>query len=199
MQLSHSRATSRAGKAHGRRHAARRSCAALGSWRAKWVGLSNDGVYMDFRRVVEQYHTAADEFSRGDPLPVKEIFSHREDVSLANPFGPAVRGWKKVSNALDFASARFRDGAVTGFETIAEYVGADLATILEVERWKAKVSGREQVSSFELRVTSTFRREAGTWKLVHRHADPIATPHADGPLRSTGGQDVASSPRGETR
>jgi ketosteroid isomerase-like protein len=138
---------------------------------------------MDLQKIVQQYHSSADEFSRGDPEPVKTVFSHRDDVTLANPFGPAVRGWKHVSEAPDYASSRFRDGVVTSFETIAEYVTSDLATILEIERWKAKVSGREEVASFDLRVTSTFRREKGTWKLVHRHADPIVTPHPDGPLR----------------
>ncbi len=49
---------------------------------------------MDLRQVVGQYHAAADTFSRGDPLPVKMIFSHRDDVTLANPFGPVVRGWQ---------------------------------------------------------------------------------------------------------
>ena len=142
---------------------------------------------MDFAQVVEQYHAAADEFSRGDPQPVKMIFSHRDDVTLANPFGPAVGGWNRVSEALDFASSRFRDGQVTSFETLAKYESSDLATILEIERWRAKVSGRAAVDSFDLRVTSTFRREDGTWKLVHRHADPIAQFHPDGPIRSTAG------------
>src|SRR5689334_25209363 len=112
---------------------------------------------MDLQNVVQQYHTAADEFARGDPEPVKQIFSHRDDVTLANPFGPAVRGWKQVSEALTFASARFREGAVTSFESIAQYVAPELATILELERWQAKVSGRHEFSAFELRVTSTFR------------------------------------------
>jgi ketosteroid isomerase-like protein len=142
---------------------------------------------MDFGQVVEQYHAAADEFSRGDPQPVKMIFSHRDDVTLANPFGPAVCGWKRVSEALDFASSRFRDGQVASFETLARYESSDLATILEIERWRAKVSERAGVDSFELRVTSTFRREEGTWKLVHRHADPIAQFHPDGPMRGTAG------------
>jgi ketosteroid isomerase-like protein len=140
---------------------------------------------MNLQQVVEQYHLAADEFSRGNPDPVKAVFSLQDDVSLANPFGFAVRGRKQVSEALDFASSRFSDGEVTSFEVIAEYVTTDLATILEVERWKAKVGGREDVSPFDLRVTSTFRREDDAWKLVHRHADPITTLHPDGPLRGS--------------
>lgn len=142
---------------------------------------------MDFPTVVQRYHAAADEFARGDPEPVKTIFSHGDDVTLANPFGPAVRGWKQVGAALEFAASRFRDGAVTRFETLAEYRAPDLATILEIEEWKAKVSGRGEVSSFTLRVTTTFRREHGEWTIVHRHADPIATSHPDGPLRATDG------------
>ncbi len=31
------------------------------------------------------------------------------------------------------------------------------------------------------------RREDDSWKLVHRHADPITTPHPDGPLRGSSG------------
>ena len=139
------------------------------------------------QQVIEQYHAAADAFSRGNPEPIKTLWSHRDDVTLANPFGPAVRGWTQVAEALDFASSRFRDGEVTRFEPIALYEAADLATILEIERWKAKVGGREDVASFVLRVTSTFRCEDGGWKLVHRHADPIATPNSDGPLRGSGG------------
>jgi ketosteroid isomerase-like protein len=137
---------------------------------------------MDLQPMIDRYHAAADAFARGNPDPVKAIFSHGEDVTLANPFGPAVRGWGGVSDALDFASSRFRDGHAS-FESIAEYVTNDLASILEVEHWVAKVAGREDLAAFDLRVTSTFRREEDGWKLVHRHADPISTPDPDGPLR----------------
>lgn len=46
----------------------------------------------DLDGVVEQYHAAAREFAKGNPGPVKEIFSHRDDVTLANPFGLSVDG-----------------------------------------------------------------------------------------------------------
>jgi len=137
----------------------------------------------DLKGLVEQYHQAADHFSRGNAELVNALFSHRDDVTLANPFGPSVRGWRQVSEALDSASSRFRDGKVTSFESIAQYLAPELACILEVERWHAKVGGRDEMATFDLRVTSTFRREDDTWKLVHRHADPISTADPDGPLR----------------
>lgn len=140
---------------------------------------------MNLEQLVEQYHLAADKFSRGKAEPVKVLFSHRDDVTLANPFGGAVRGWKQVSEALDFASSRFRDGEVIGFEMVAKYMATDLASILEIEHWKARVGDREDVAAFDLRVTSTFRREGDTWKILHRHADPITTHHPDGPLRGS--------------
>ena len=139
---------------------------------------------MSVNEVLEQYHAAADAFSRGDPEPVKMMFSRRDDVTLANPFGPAVRGWKKVAAALDFASSRFRDGRLTGVDTLAQYEASDVATIFEIEHWSAKVGARENAAAFDLRVTTTLRREEGDWKVVHRHADPISTADADGPLRS---------------
>ncbi len=142
---------------------------------------------MDLYQVIRKYHEAADEFSRGDPSPIKKLFSQQDDVTLANPFGPAVKGWMKVSQALDYASSRMRDGTVKEFRRIAEYQDTDLATILETEVWNSKVSGRKELTTFELRVTTTFRLENGDWKVIHRHADPIATAHPDGPLRSMGG------------
>jgi ketosteroid isomerase-like protein len=141
---------------------------------------------MDLRQVIEEFRSAADEFSKGDPEPVKRLYSHRDDVVLANPFGPAVRGWKKVSEALDSAAARFRDGKKTVFEPVSEYVTSDLATFHEIERWTSRVSGREEHATFVLRVTTTYRREGGDWRIVHRHADPITTFHSDGPLRPAG-------------
>jgi len=141
---------------------------------------------MDLDESVGRYHQAANAFAKGDPDPVKALFSDRDDIMLANPFGPAVFGRKKVAEALEYASSRFRDGEVTAFEGIARYVTTDLASIHELERWRAKVAGREETSEFNLRVTSTFRREGDTWKLVHRHADPITTPDPDGPLRGSG-------------
>jgi ketosteroid isomerase-like protein len=50
--------------------------------------------------------------------------------------------------------------------------------VVEIERAKAKIGGSEELTPFALRVTMIFRPEEGTWKIVHRHADPITTEQA---------------------
>ena len=139
----------------------------------------------DLDDTVQRYQqTLADDFVNGNPQPFKALWSQREDVVLANPFGPAVRGWERALAAIDYASSRFSDGEFSGFERIATYVTAELATIYEVEHGSLRVGGGP-LTAFDLRVTTTFRREDGAWKVVHRHADSINTASSDGPLRTT--------------
>ncbi len=49
----------------------------------------------------------------------------------------------------------------------------ELAYVMQVERLKAKVGGREDITPYSLRSTMIFRPEDGLWKVVHRHADHI--------------------------
>jgi ketosteroid isomerase-like protein len=126
--------------------------------------------------LIEHYQQAMRELVNGNPEPLKEIYSHRDDVSLANPFGPAVRGWDESARAIEGSASNYRDGEIVGFENLAKYVTSELACIVEMEHYRAKVGGGEDISPVTLRVTSIFRPEDGTWKIVHRHADPITTP-----------------------
>jgi hypothetical protein len=61
------------------------------------------------------------------------------------------------------------------------------------------VGDREDVAPFDLRVTTTFRREDDTWKIVHRHADPVPKPHPDGPLRGLLGPGLGQGDAGNER
>ena len=129
----------------------------------------------DVDELIEQYHLALDEIMKGSPEGYKKLYSRRDDVTLANPFGPPVRGWDEVAKTLERAASHYRDGEATGFENVAKYVSAELAYVVEVERGKSKVGGREDITPLAVRVTSIFRPEEGIWKVVHRHADPITT------------------------
>ena len=126
--------------------------------------------------LIERYQLALDEFMKGDPKPVQELFSHREDASLANPYGPPVRGWDGIAKTTEHAASLRRDGRATGFEVVAKYVTTELAYVVQIEHLESKVGEREESTPYALRATMIFRPEDGTWKVVHRHADPITAP-----------------------
>ena len=132
-------------------------------------------VDRDLDQFVAQYHSALDEFFRGDPEPAKLLYSHREDVSLANPFGPVAIGWVRVAETMERAASNYQDGCATGFETLSTYVTPELAFLVEVERFEAKIGGSAETASGALRVTSILRPEEAGWRIVHRHADPITS------------------------
>ena len=129
---------------------------------------------------LDEYHRAGVAITNGDAAAYKALWSRRDDVTLANPFGPPVRGWGAVSETLDGAAAKYRDGEPVGFENVTTVVTDELAYTVEIERYRARVGGAEELSPVALRVTTVFRREDGVWRVVHRHGDPITTPRPAG-------------------
>ena len=128
----------------------------------------------DVDRLIERYQLALHEFVKGDPEPVKQLFSHREDVTLANPLGPPARGWDEVTRTIEHAASNIRDGEISGFDEISKLVTPELAYTVWIEQAEAKMGARQDVTPIDLRVTMIYRpEEDGEWKVVHRHADPI--------------------------
>ena len=127
-------------------------------------------------RAIEESHNALAAIIRGDASGYLALFSEADDVTLGNPFGQFGRGRKNVEERLAIAASKYRDGRNASVEFIAQYVSESLACVAEVESAEAKVAGGEEMTKVSVRVTSVFRLEAGNWKLVHRHADPLQIP-----------------------
>ena len=127
---------------------------------------------MNLDEFVSQCETAWRVFVRGTPAPAMRLFSRRDDVTLANPWGPAVTGWARVSITLEDAARRFRNGQ-WAFDILSRFVLDDLAWYHGIEHGEAMLGGRSELEPFALRVTSVYRREDGQWRIVLRHADPI--------------------------
>jgi len=133
---------------------------------------------VDIDDFVRQCEEAWRVFVTGDPGPAMLLFSRRDDVTLANPWGPAATGWPAVSSTLEAAAGRFRGGHLSAFDIHSQFVSGDMAWCHEVERGQAMLGGRSELEDFVLRVTSIYRREDGRWRIVLRHADPIVVPRA---------------------
>lgn len=126
-----------------------------------------------FDQVVERYHAALREFFIGEPGPVTQMFSQREDVVLCNPFRPFARGPSEVAETIEQAASHYADGECE-LERVTAFATAELGYTVEIERFTATVDGNE--GSGALRVTTIFRLEEDGWRIAHRHADPITTP-----------------------
>lgn len=125
------------------------------------------------QRAVEALYATLEAFGAGDAAPFAALWSRRDDVTIFGGFGAYERGWAAVAPRLDWAANRFPGGPMT-YEPLAAGCGGDLGYAIGLERGEAKLAGQDVPSPVVLRVTHLFRREDGEWKIIHRHADPIA-------------------------
>jgi ketosteroid isomerase-like protein len=130
-------------------------------------------VVCDLSELRDLYHESVVEFISGNPDAQKPIWSRGEDVTLANPLGPPVRGFEQVSRVMDAAAELISEGEGYTFDPIAVVETADLAYEVGIDRNRVRLAGTAEKVPISLRVTTIFRREGGDWLIVHRHADPI--------------------------
>jgi hypothetical protein len=116
----------------------------------------------------------------GDCGVWKALLSHRDDVSLLGAYGGHVQGWTEVSARFDRTAAGYAADAgtstgTTARDNIATWIGTDLACVVDLERHHRRLNGKPEPVTFVYRTTHVLRRENGEWKIVLRHADPLAT------------------------
>jgi ketosteroid isomerase-like protein len=104
----------------------------------------------------------------GDAGPRQGLWSHHDPVTL---FGAEVNrtGWSELGPTFDWLATRFTGCASLEYEILAAGASGDLAYLVTIERITATANG--QPTSYALRATWVFRREAGAWRVVHRHGD----------------------------
>jgi ketosteroid isomerase-like protein len=131
-------------------------------------------VLHDFEQFMKQREKAARAFVSGDAAPLGRLITRVSPATFFGPKGGYIQGADSVSSTYERDSARFLSGD-TNFEIlhmaasdgIAYWVGFQLAT--------ARLEGNTEPVPMKLRVTEVFRREGDAWKLVHRHADTLAS------------------------
>jgi len=108
-----------------------------------------------WRRTLEQVRSATDRMMGGDSGSWKALLSPRDDVVLLGAFGGYVQERAEVDARFD---------------------RTDLACTVDLEQHhETRLAGREP-TTITYRVTHLFRREPDGWKVVLRHADPLAEP-----------------------
>ena len=92
----------------------------------------------DLNKLRDQYHQSVAAFIQGDPDVQKQLWSRRDDVTLANPLGPPEKGFDAVWQAADRAALQISEGEGYTFDTITWVETADLAYEVGIEHSRAK-------------------------------------------------------------
>jgi ketosteroid isomerase-like protein len=124
----------------------------------------------EFGAFLDQVTQAHADYVRGRPESFKALWSRAPDVTIFGGFGSGEHGWDQVGPRLDWASTQFSEGS-RAIERISSHVDGNLGYVVQLEKIRFKVPGRSEESLLELRVTMIFRKEAGAWRIVHRHGD----------------------------
>lgn len=109
---------------------------------------------------------------KGDAEPRMETWSHNDPVTLFGALGIFRSGWDEVSRAHRFVASMFSDNEGWDFELVAAGVSGDMAYAVGYESHRTSIRGGP-VLPHRLRVTHTYRREDGEWKIAHRHGDEL--------------------------
>ena len=127
-----------------------------------------------FRAFLAEWEAAQARLLEGDPAQWKQRASHGGDATIMGAFGGYEKGWAAVGPRYEWAAAQYKDRkARVKTEYLNVWVSGDMALTVAIERQEEARPGWQSPLRRELRATQVFRREGGSWKLLHRHADPL--------------------------
>ena len=122
-----------------------------------------------FSEFMQTRAVAAEAYSQGRAGEVIALSTAREPASFFGPDGKSVRGVDAVRDDYRAAAERFGPNGSNAFKIVHMAEGGDVAYWSGLQ--EAVVESDGKPLPMTLRITELFRREGGSWKLVHRHAD----------------------------
>jgi ketosteroid isomerase-like protein len=107
----------------------------------------------------------------GDAELRRAVWSRNEPVSVLGAWRNAY-GQEEVDALFSSLARTFSDCTSYSFELQSYDVVGDMAYTAGLEHTSAKVDGQER--TYTLRATQVYRREAGEWRVAHRHGDTVS-------------------------
>lgn len=133
--------------------------------------LASDDDYKAVSEAVKQFYSALNAMFKGDLEPMKEAWSHKDDVTYMGPGGGFRVGWAQVLADWE-AQAAMKLGGEVKPRDMQITVGRDLAIVSNYEIGE-NVSPEGKTSKVEIRATNLFRKEDGKWKMIGHHTDTL--------------------------
>jgi ketosteroid isomerase-like protein len=135
--------------------------------------MTDAELEVSVRASITRLHAAMAKVSNGDVSAIKRLYSHTADATSFYGWGGYEKGGEAVSKRWDWAGEQFKGGTVR-YENVSTVVTPEMFYVTDIETFEdQRVAGVEGVTGWSNRVTHIFRREAGEWRLVHRHGNRL--------------------------
>jgi len=121
------------------------------------------------RQAVAQFYTALNTMFTGELGPMREVWSHANDVTYMGPGGGFQVGWDQVLAEWETQAAKKLGGKVEPAD-MRITVGQNLAIVSDIEKGE-NTNAAAKVEKVSIRATNSFRKEGGKWKMIGHHTD----------------------------
>jgi ketosteroid isomerase-like protein len=124
------------------------------------------------KEAVHQFYEALNALFKGDVGSIKEVWSHKKDVTYMGPAGGFQIGWDQILPYWEIQAARKLGGKV---EPVNMHIimGRDIAIVQNYEKGENfDADGQRQEVS--IRASNVFRKENGKWKMISHQTDLLS-------------------------
>ena len=122
----------------------------------------------EVRAASETFYSALNRMAAGEAGTMSGIWSHGAQVTAFHPIGGRDVGWQKISDSFGQVGKIASGGEIKLTDQIIQIAG-DMACETGTEKGYLSLAGLR--ASIDQRVTNVYRREGGTWKMIHHHTD----------------------------
>ena len=153
-----------------------------------------NGLAPDVEAAVTALRLAMARVAMGDVEAIKALYSRSAEATSFYGWGGYEHGWEHVSKRWDWAGQQFQGGTVS-YVNVTTVVTADMVLLTDIETFsEQRVAGVDGLTGWSNRVTHVLRREAGGWRLLHRHANRVE-PQFEPSSRLASGTPAPAGPR----
>lgn len=121
------------------------------------------------RNAAAGFYSALNVLFTGKMEPMRDVWSHADDVTYMGPDGPFLVGWRLVSEDLEKQAAMKLGGHIEP-DQMHITAGQEIAVVENYEKGE-NTNARGKPEKVSLRATGVFRKEDGQWKMIGHHTD----------------------------
>jgi ketosteroid isomerase-like protein len=130
-----------------------------------------------FAQFLREREAASLDYVRGEGDSFMALAATEGDASFFPPGGGHVQGAAAVNERYAKDVHAFSDKTESSrFEIFHSAADGEIGYWTGLQHAKVQMKGKDEWVAMTLRVTEVFRQEAGSWHIVHPHADMLAEP-----------------------